>query len=260
MRKRYLLGAGVALAVAFGCAEAHAQWGPYPGVWYIGPEGGWTSLGNENYNITNFGNNLGVNRLRTSYDSGYNVGARGGYQWGPWRFEEEYSYRHNGLSNFLGSGNGLFTGNRHTHSIMTNVIYDFTIGWPITPHIGGGVGAIDVVDSLSVAPFTLGRIVGATPAGPFNIPPQTYGGTLFSGSSWQFGYQAIAGLRYDINPLLAFDLDYRYLASTQVTYTNKGVFPLPNGTAGTNLFGGLRVRTHYETQNIVASLTMKFGP
>src|SRR6516225_2338536 len=49
MTNRCLLGAGVALAVAFGCVQAHAQLFPWnqPGVagaWYIGPEGGWTSL------------------------------------------------------------------------------------------------------------------------------------------------------------------------------------------------------------------------
>ena len=46
MTNRCLLGAGVALAVALGGVQAHAQLFPYgaPGVWYIGPEGGWTSL------------------------------------------------------------------------------------------------------------------------------------------------------------------------------------------------------------------------
>ena len=45
MRNRFLLGAGVALAIAFGGAEAHAQmFGPFPpGAFYLGPEGGWTA-------------------------------------------------------------------------------------------------------------------------------------------------------------------------------------------------------------------------
>ena len=49
MRNRCLLGAGVALAVVLGGVQAHAQFGglfgPYPpGVFYLGPEGGWTQL------------------------------------------------------------------------------------------------------------------------------------------------------------------------------------------------------------------------
>ena len=56
--------------------------------------------------------------------------------------------------------------------------------------------------------------------------------------------------------MLAFDLDYRYLATTEPTFTNKGVAPFPP-------FGfppsTTRYRSGYNTQNIVASLTMKFG-
>src|SRR6266481_2590324 len=227
MKSRYLLGAGAALAVALGCAEANAQFaflgGRYRVAYYIGPEEGWTSLQNQNENVTNFGANLNIGGNRVQYNSGFNAGARAGIQWGPIRVEEEYSYRHNGLSKFAGftagSTSNLFTGNRNSNAIMTNFIYDFTLGWPVSPHIGFGVG------------------------------------TLFkSSSTWQFGYQGIAGFRYDINPLLAFDLDYRYLATTDTTYTNKGVFPLPPFG-----FGGLKVRTGYSTNNIVASLTMKFG-
>ena len=54
MTNRSLLGAGIALAVAFGGAQAHAQLFPAgaPGAWYIGPEGGWTSLTRVGVDIT----------------------------------------------------------------------------------------------------------------------------------------------------------------------------------------------------------------
>ena len=56
MKSRYLLGAVAALAVAFGCAEANAQFGwiggPYPTLFYVGPEGGWTNLSNQKTPIT----------------------------------------------------------------------------------------------------------------------------------------------------------------------------------------------------------------
>jgi opacity protein-like surface antigen len=260
----------MALAAAFGGAEANAQtwnmWGwNYPVAFYIGPEGGWTQLNNQrSEDITTpaftingagpFTSFTAVNR----YNSGFNAGVRAGIQWGPIRVEEEYSYRHNGLSEFgglgVGTSSGLFEGNRNAHALMTNFIYDFTIGWPISPHVGFGIGAVDIIDSVSLNPVSLGAINGATAAGPFALPPQTYGGTLLKGSSWRFGYQAIAGIRYDITPLLAFDLDYRYLATTQGTINNSGVFPLP--PAG---FPGTKYKTGYSTNNIVASLTMKFG-
>lgn len=287
MKSRYLLGAGAALAVAFGCAEANAQFafmgGPYPTVFYVGPEGGWTSLSNQKDAITTvpFRVDSGVvippngpffNKFNGSarYDSGFNAGARLGMQYGPWRLEEEYSYRRNGLSSFgafFGPNiNSAFTGERVTHSIMTNVIYDFVVGWPVTPHIGFGIGAVDNVDSISLNPVTLnglGRTTVSTPAGVAGVigattpfPNPTIGGTFLKGSQWNFGYQAIAGFRYDINPLLAFDLDYRYQATTSPTFTNKGVAPFPPFGFPSST---TKYTSGYNTQNIVASLTMKFG-
>src|SRR3954452_10722661 len=57
MKNRYLLGAGAALAVALGGAEANAQtwsmfgWN-YPVAFYVGPEGGWTQLTNQSTTVT----------------------------------------------------------------------------------------------------------------------------------------------------------------------------------------------------------------
>jgi OOP family OmpA-OmpF porin len=286
MKSRYLLGAGAALAVVFGCAEANAQFawmgGPYPTLFYVGPEGGWTSLANQKDTITTTpfrvdsglvpANGPFFSRFNGSarYDSGFNAGGRLGLQYGPWRVEEEYSYRHNGLSSFGGffnpGGTNAFSGERNTHSIMTNVIYDFAIGWPVTPHIGVGIGAVDNVDSISLNTVTLNGLGPTTVSGPGGVfgrigagtpfPNPTLGGTFLKGNTWNFGYQAIVGFRYDINPLLAFDLDYRYLATTESTITNKGVAPFPPFGLPQ---GSVRYQTGYNTQNIVASLTMKFG-
>src|SRR5437867_11284292 len=145
MTNRYLLGAGIALAVAFGGAQAHAQFFPppgTPGAFYIGPEGGWTKLTDQTDTVNGQivtgpgGAALAINRrsLNATFDSGFNVGGRVGYQWGPWRLEEEYSYRRNSLST-LGNNAGLgavvvstggVDGQRTSHAIMTNIIYDFT--------------------------------------------------------------------------------------------------------------------------------------
>jgi outer membrane protein OmpA-like peptidoglycan-associated protein len=208
------------------------MFGPFPGAFYLGPEGGWTQLTGQSdkfrLNHRNFSPNV-------NYDTGFNVGVRGGYEWGPWRFEEEYSYRHSGVSSFAGFGNSTFSGNRNTNSIMTNVIYDFTFGWPITPHLGAGIGAVNVNDGVSLQrPAVL----------PARLPNNF---TSASGNTWTFGYQAIAGLRYNINPALAFDLDYRYLATPEFTIRTGR----PHGLISYN--------SGYNTHNVVASLTMRFG-
>ena len=187
--------------------------------YYIGAQAGWTGLPY----LTDMIDGLGA--VPVQFNAGYNVGVHGGYQLGSWRFEEEYSYRRNNVAAYgvVGDITNGVSGNRHTHSIMTNVLYDFAAGWPVTPHIGVGIGAMDVFDGLKIPSRRL----------------------VFNDNSWQFAYQAIAGLRYDINPVLALDLDYRYLATTELT------FQIPN-TA-------LHYRTGANTNNFVASLTYRFG-
>jgi OOP family OmpA-OmpF porin len=246
MRNRCLLGAGVALAIAFSGAGAQAQFlGPYPpGAFYLGPEGGWTKLTNETPSIAVRGPagaivTPSVTR-NVSFNSGFNAGARLGYAWGPWRFEEEYSYRYNSVAS------GSFanaTGTSHSNALMTNVIYDFTLGWPITPHIGAGIGAVNVYRSVG------GNATVTTPSGA----TVTFTSPAFSGSQWSFGYQAIAGIRYLINPALALDIDYRWFGTPSQTIRGAHV-TTPTGCC---LFTSFK--SSYNSNNIVASLTMMFG-
>ena len=258
MRNGCLLGAGVALAVAFGCAQAHAQvmgqsfFGPYPpGAFYLGPEGGWTQLTSENPTLVALGpnNRVAGRSVHIDFDGGFNAGVRAGYMWGPWRFEGEYSYRENGVDTITArtnAGIGTLTnssGNSHSNAIMANAIYDFTFGWPITPHVGAGVGGVN-----------LDRGFSAT--GTLNIPQL---GLLaanpnFNGNQWVFGYQAIAGIRWFINPALALDVDYRYFSTPTRTIDAANLTPVTNTCCVFSSF-----KTGYNTQNIVASLTMVFG-
>jgi len=224
MRQRYVLGAAAAIAAALGCAPAQAQF-------YIGAEGGWTNLEDQtgSYGFTPgtlgrfVGPSLGA---KESFDDGFNVGGRVGYMWGHWRIEEEYRFQQNGIRGFSLGGVSLANarGDRSAHAIMTNVLYDFSFGWPVSPHIGGGVGAVDIQEGLKQTPGF---------------------GQLAHGDSWQFGYQGIAGLRWMVNPSVAVDVDYRYLGATDPTFHDN--------------FGG-SYKSGYSTHNVVASITMLLGP
>jgi outer membrane protein OmpA-like peptidoglycan-associated protein len=223
MRNRFLLGAGVALAMALSWADARAQLPNLfvmpsgPGAWYFGGEGGWSMLDNGS-------GNFGGVSFNQRFQDGFNIGGRAGYEWGPLRIEEEFSYRQNGIGSVSIAGVGLNTnGNRNTYAFMTNLIYDFTLGWPITPHIGGGIGAVQLHDSWGIPGI----------------------GTIASSSSWQFGYQGIAGVRYNINPALAFDIDYRYLGTTKPTF-------------GSNL-AGIKYSSDHSSHSVLASLSVRFG-
>ncbi len=250
MKNRFLLGAGVALAVALGWANAQAQLLPMPagpGAWYFGGEGGWTSLENE-------AGTAGGLAVKQSFNDGFNIGFRAGYEWGPLRLEEEFRWLQAGQSTltlgpsaalvpFLGvpGGTARTSGNRDAYAFMTNAIYDFSFGgWPgLTPHLGVGIGAVELHDSVSIKP---GQVVG------ISCPSLAAGCSFASNSQWEFGYQAIAGVRYNINPALAFDLDYRFLGTTDPSFVTQ-----PN-------FGGFKYTSGYHSHSLVASLSMRFGP
>ncbi|HZD91368.1 MAG TPA: outer membrane beta-barrel protein, partial [Pseudolabrys sp.] len=217
------MGLAAALAAAAMAPSAQAQV-----AYYLGAEGGWTSLSSTKDTLATVPN-------KRTYNDGFNAGVRGGLQYGPWRFEEEYSYRENGNNNAqigaLISPGGTAGGSRTANAIMTNVIYDFAVGWPVTPHIGGGVGAVEINDTLSF--------------------PHT--GQIANSSDWEFGYQAIAGIRYEISPSLALDLDYRYLATTDATFHTR-----PFTTGGVAV-PSIKYTSGYSTNSLLASLTYRFG-
>jgi outer membrane protein OmpA-like peptidoglycan-associated protein len=217
MRITLAASATIALMATVFIADATAQ------VIYFGGEGGWSHLNNESERFAV----RGAPSVRTQYDEGFAAGARIGYEMGPWRFEEEYAYRSNDLNKLSVAGVTVpgTTSSRRSHAVMSNLIYDVNLGWPVTPHIGAGIGAVDVIGEAK-----------RTAAPSFRL----------SDNDWQFGYQAIAGVRYNISPNLAFDLDYRYLATTDAT------FRVPGTT--------VKFKSGYDTHNLMASLVYRFGP
>jgi OOP family OmpA-OmpF porin len=214
-RTVWVAGASIAMAAALCASGARAQY-------YLGAEGGWTGLEGTR-------DNVGGVTINRSFNGGFNVGARAGYQMGPWRFEGEYSYRQNG-SNLTRFGN-RFNGTLDSNSFMANGIYDFNVGWTVTPHIGMGIG-------------------GASLNGNLNAPAIGYRSRT---SDVVFAYQAIAGIRYMINPALAFDLDYRYRGSADATYHARA-FTLGGVAFPTRTYSGSA-----NSNNVVASLTYLFG-
>lgn len=216
MSMRFFAMAGGLLAVmAFSCGD-HAQ-----AQWYLGGEAGWSNLTDQTDNVS------GAPAIHKSFDSGYALGVRGGYQLGPWRFEEEYIYHNNSLDSLSVGGVNIpgASGSRDSHAIMTNVLYDFNLGWPVTPHIGAGIGAVDVLENAKAPGI----------------------GAIANDNDWVLGYQAIGGVAYNINPNLSLEVDYRYLATSDPTF-HFAAAP------------GVNYKTSYSTHNILASLVYHFTP
>src|SRR5260370_39727695 len=119
MSMRVIMAAGACLVmgVAMSATGAQAQ------TFYLGGGGGWNVLDNQTDRAP------GVAPVHKRFDSGFAAGARAGYEWGPWRFEEEYAYRSNDLNRFrIGAVPAVGArGSRQSHALMTNVLYDFNI-------------------------------------------------------------------------------------------------------------------------------------
>jgi OmpA-OmpF porin, OOP family len=189
---------------------------------YAGGKAGWTHLGTLDA-VTRFEDG-GSATDRDRHDEGFDVGGRLGVKQGPWRFEGEFNYRRNGLSEIISTSDPKASGSTQTFTFLANAIYDFEMpGWNwATPHVGGGIGLAHLQAKQKIAGFT-----------------------LLSSSDTEFAYQAIAGLRFPLAPNWALDLDYRYLATTDPTYRD---------TAGN------RVTSSYQTHNVIASFTYSFAP
>jgi outer membrane protein OmpA-like peptidoglycan-associated protein len=143
---------------------------------------------------------------------------------GPFDLEEEFRWQQNDINRLGGvRANGI----RSAYAFMTNLLYNFNFGLPIpvVPHLGVGVGAVELRDGLSVPGV----------------------GTIGGGTDWELGYQGIAGIRYNVNPSLAFDVDYRYLGTTDPTFRFRGV-----AAPG-------RYKSEYSSNSVLASFIVKFG-
>jgi OmpA-OmpF porin, OOP family len=150
-----------------------------------------------------------LNSGNSNMQTGFAAGGVIGYDFGGPRIEFEGLYRSNQgrVANF-NFGNGS-TNEVDQLSTMVNVLYDFIPGATISPYVGAGAGAAFADTGVSGCSLC----------------------------STQFAYQGIAGVGWNVDQNLRFNLDVRYY--------------------GTSNAGELQ----YQNDNITAmlGLTYKFG-
>lgn len=166
--------------------------------WYTSAFGGFTYLPS-NISVLDAS---GLYLDGTSYNTGYNVGGRLGYQSHPLRYELEYTFLSAGLKNFnvdtiVQSG---VSGSSSANLLMANLYYDFPDILPaISPFLGVGIGYAILQTSLA----------STAPLGTIN----------FHLNENEFAYQGTAGLTYNFSENYAINLAYRYAAvSTDGNY------------------------------------------
>jgi OOP family OmpA-OmpF porin len=199
---------------------------------YLGGEGGWNHLDEKG----SFGEaSIGPIPLPSGeaaqdvYGDGFLAGGRAGYEFGPWRFESEVALRYNPLAQqrilstvvtpAVQIGTNPANGDRRSIALTANVLYDFDLGWPISPYLGLGGGVLLIHQFTGVGNYRITDSSDTEPAG-----------------------QVIAGVRYDINSAFAIDLDVRLLMAE-------------SGRFGRTMGGTFLDKN--QTENIVLSLVYR---
>jgi OOP family OmpA-OmpF porin len=141
---------------------------------------------------------------RIHFDTGWAAGVVGGYSFSNgFRPELELDHRRNSLNHDVFGNSG---GTDNADSALANLWYDFKspngLFSVVHPYLGVGAGG---VRSYYHTPHLDGMITNTDYA-------------------TEFGYQAGAGVGFDLTKLLTVSLDYRHL------WTNRGRFPSAIGT------------------------------
>lgn len=181
--KRIALAATMALALA---GTAKADW-----IDYWGFAAGGTQSPDLDFNGTD-----------REMQWGFNLGGVVG-----WNQSEEISVAADVLftqSEYENSSSSL-----QTISAMLNAIYVCDTGDFWRPFLGAGAGGVEVN-------FDRGT---PNPTGGGTFLP----GSVGSGSEWAFGYQAMAGIAFEVDETHAITIGYRYQASEDVTITGRNV-------------------------------------
>ncbi len=170
----------------------------------------------------------GVNPTKDSTDIGMVITGAVGYSFDaiPIRVEGEFGWRDNANDKVSTPmfGSSAAGGDIMPLSFMANVYYDFDTGTPITPYIGAGVGGVDLMTKIAQG-----------------------GTTIVDDSAIGFGYQGIIGAAYKINEALSLKADYRYLGTTDVSFSNS-----PGVGAGT-------AKMSYKSHAVMIGFIYRFG-
>lgn len=186
-------GLGLATAVALLCGSAgiaSAQSSSFSlSDTYIKAFGGATWPSADDERLRTNGENVG--RVDLDYDTGYVLGVAAGWSATPnVGLEFEYAYRNVGYDADVrldGLGRSSGNGTAKSNSLMVNAIYSFDgmgAQAAVVPYLGAGIGAVQL----------------------------DYEGDK---STWDFGYQVMAGVGYQIAPQWTLYGEGRWFATSE---------------------------------------------
>lgn len=164
----------------------------------------------------------------SEFDTGFNIGLAGGYDYGLARLEAEVAYRENDFdklkANISGFGSpldgtfeGSVDGEINSLSFMVNGFLDFENETSVTPYLGAGLGVANV---------------------------EVKGDDFDDDDDTVFAYQFAAGLAFAVSPYLSLDLGYRYFATEDPEFDDDVV--------------GASYDNEYQTHNASLGLRMTY--
>ncbi|MGD9800979.1 MAG: OmpA family protein, partial [Parvularculaceae bacterium] len=156
-----------------------------------------------------------------------------------WRKEFEFSYRQNDLRhlpgdgiNFTGWNENTVDGDIQSMAFMFNLIKNFQSSGKVTPFVGVGAGMARLkADYLGADPSFSGG----------------FGALSVNDKSWEFAYQGIAGLAFELAEGLALDISYRYFATLDPDFS------------GTLAGAATSFNQEYNSHSVFAGLRWNFG-
>ena len=190
---------------------AHAQW-------YVGADGGVNFL--QDSHLSGQDSDGEGFTDKSGNKVGYALLMQGGYDFGGPKAELEVGYRSSGLKSLAEYDGNAVSGQSSSLSFMANGIYQFLPQSSWHPFLGAGIG--------------LART---------SINWKGDEGSLVKDSDWQFAYQGIAGIAYDISKNWGVKAQYRYFATLDPKYKDSD---------------GGTVEADYRSHAILAGLTYRF--
>ena len=202
------------VAVVFFAAPALAA-GPY-----VGGHAGAVFLSDSTFEAA------GISIGDAKFDTGYGLGVVGGYDYGTWRLEGEFTYRVNDNKEITSGGiTDPVGGDTSSMALMVNAYYDFrTVSPTFVPYLGVGIG-------------------GARVAAEVTDP--TTATTVIDDSDMVLAYQVAAGVGFVVNKQITIDLGYKYFATADPSFEISGA-------------GGVKLDAEYASHNIFLGLRYSF--
>lgn len=170
--------------------------------WYFGVKGGGAIV--DDAEVGDPSGTLQAAGARVQFDPGLGVAVAIGKAWrfrdksADLRLEGEVSYRTAQGDQVTTLGAAFPVGGRVTAlAFQANLYFDFPTPTPWTPYAGGGIGVARVqMDDASVS-----------------------GTTIANDHDTAFAFQAIAGIEYALGSALKLGLEYRFMATEDLTFS-----------------------------------------